>query len=63
MASSIDFLFGQMIAVAVLAFDGFQVLKLGQQALAQVARTDSDGIQLPHQVDGFAQRIAAERHP
>ena len=47
MASSSDSFSASMIAVAVLALDALQVMQLGQQALAQIARADADGIHLP----------------
>ena len=56
------FQLGKMIAVGVLAIDSLQVVQLGQQAFAQVARAYTDGVHLLDHVDGFTQGIAAERH-
>ncbi len=56
------FQLGEMIAIAVLAVDPLQVVQLGQQAFAQIARAHPDGVHLLHHVDGFAQGVAAERN-
>ena len=54
---------GRDMAVGSFPVNPLQIMQLGQQAFAQVARANADGVHLLHHVDSFAQGIAAERHP
>ncbi len=56
------FVLDLVVAVAVLAFDGLEVIELRKQAFAQVACADSDGVHLANDVDGFTQGVTAERY-
>ena len=56
------FQFRGLMAVAVLALQPLQILQLRQKAFPQVAGADANRIHLLHQVNGFAQGIAAERN-
>ncbi len=54
------FQFRDMIAVGVLAVHPAQIVQLGQQAFAQVARAYPDRVHLLHYIDGFAEGVSAE---